>query len=109
MKRTILISVALGLALSASWSGARASAPADGRQLFAENCAQCHNATSADTKVGPGLKGLFKNKTLPASGRPATVANVTSQIKRGGNGMPGFAGQLDATQISALVAYLKTL
>jgi mono/diheme cytochrome c family protein len=84
--------------------------PADaGQTLFEQDCAQCHNATSTAAKVGPGLKGLFKNKTLPGTGKPTTEANVVSQIKKGGGGMPAFGDKYDAAQVGALVGYLKTL
>jgi mono/diheme cytochrome c family protein len=84
--------------------------PADaGQALFEQDCAQCHSATTNTAKVGPGLKGLFKNKTLPGTGRPVTEANVASQIKKGGGGMPAFGDKYDAAQVTALVGYLKTL
>lgn len=110
MKRLLIATTLLGLALSLPLSSRHtASAAETGQAVFDANCAQCHNATSADTKIGPGLKGLFKNPKLPSSGRPATVANVTAQIKNGGRGMPGFGGTLAAGDIAALVGYLKTL
>lgn len=116
MKRILLTGFSFVLAAGLSASGSSAGTPAagapvavdGGQSVFAANCAQCHSATSADTKVGPGLKGLFKKKTLPASGKPATVANVTAQIKNGGRGMPGFA-ELSAADVASLVDYLETL
>jgi mono/diheme cytochrome c family protein len=101
-----LVVVAITMIPSASAGAFTASS---GQQLFADNCAQCHSATSTETKVGPGLKGLFKNKTLPGTGKPTNVANVTAQIKNGGGGMPAFGDKLSAQDISALIAYLKTL
>ena len=111
MKRQLLFAVATGaLALgSLSTESASASAAADGRALFAQDCARCHSATSTQSEEGPGLKGLFKRKTLPGSGRPTTEANVRSQILNGGGGMPPFKGTLSTTQVSALIAYLRTL
>jgi mono/diheme cytochrome c family protein len=79
-----------------------------GKELFS-TCGQCHSATTKDAGVGPGLKGLFKGKKMPATNRPVSTAVVTSQIKKGGNGMPGFASKYSAQDISDLVAYLKTL
>jgi mono/diheme cytochrome c family protein len=98
------------LALAALPGVATSVTPAEtGQALFEQDCAQCHSATSTAAKVGPGLKGLFKNKTLPGTGKPTTVANVTAQIKNGGGGMPAYGDKFDAAQIAALVDYLKTL
>jgi mono/diheme cytochrome c family protein len=111
MTRTTLATLSLAaLALAALPINSRSATPAaDGAALFAESCAQCHNAASTAAKVGPGLKGLFKNKTLPGTGKPTTVANVVAQIKNGGGGMPAFGDKYDAAQVDAIVGYLKTL
>jgi mono/diheme cytochrome c family protein len=52
--------------------------PAKGKTVF-ENCAVCHNADSTETKMGPGLKGLFKRDKLK-SGKKVTEANVRARI-----------------------------
>ena len=36
---------------------------AKGKETF-DQCSVCHNADSEETKVGPGLKGLFKHAKL---------------------------------------------
>ncbi len=86
----------------------------EGQLVFQHNCAMCHNADKTTAKIGPGLQGLFKNKELPASHRPATEENVREQIEKGSPNakpmpMPAFAGKLDAKQMSSLIEYLKTL
>ena len=86
----------------------------EGESLFKKNCNMCHYPDKTDTKMGPGLKGLFKNKELPASHRPATEAAVREQIEKGSPNakpmpMPGFAGKLSAVDMANLIAYLKTL
>ena len=82
-----------------------------GKVLFQKNCVLCHNADSAVKKIGPGLKGVFKNKELPASHRPTTEANVREQIETGNpaKGMPAFGAKLSKAEIDSLIAYLKTL
>ena len=84
---------------------------AAGQALFQKNCALCHNANKAEKKIGPGLKALLQNKELPASHRPATEANVRSQIESGNvaKGMPAFGAKLSQAEIDSLMAYLKTL
>lgn len=93
--------------------GAEGSATA-GEKVYHSNCAMCHNADSTKDKLGPGLQGLFKNKELPRSHKPATEENVRAQIENGSPhakpmAMPGFKGKLTPTKIDDLIAYLKTL
>lgn len=104
-------------AMTISWAkGKTALSPAAkaGKKVFDQNCTLCHIANQTTTKIGPGLKGVLKNKELPYSHRPATVANVIKQIKNGNPQgkpmpMPPFANKLSKTQINDLIAYLKTL
>jgi cytochrome c2 len=80
-----------------------------GATLFDADCRHCHEVASKETAVGPGLKGLFKGKKMPATGRPLTTAVVRAQIRSGGNGMPGFGFKYKAADINDIVAYLRTL
>lgn len=94
--------------------GASGGNAAKGGAVFKANCNMCHNPDSTETKIGPGLKGLFKNKELPASHMPATVDAVRAQIEKGNPNakpmpMPAFADKLNKGDIENLLAYLKTL
>jgi mono/diheme cytochrome c family protein len=85
-----------------------------GKKLFDDNCSPCHFDDQTATKVGPGLKGLFKMKGLPFSHRPVTEANVRAQIENGNPTatpmpMPPFGSKLSKSDVDALIAYLKTL
>jgi mono/diheme cytochrome c family protein len=85
-----------------------------GEALFKKNCALCHHADSNEPKMGPGLKGLFKNKVLPSSHKLATESNVREQILEGNlkakpMPMPPFAGKLKPEEVDSLIKYLKTL
>jgi cytochrome c2 len=80
---------------------------AKGKDVF-DQCSVCHNADSTETKVGPGLKGLFKMDKL-VNGKPVTDANVREIINMGGNGMPAYADQLSDQDKNDIIAYLKTL
>jgi mono/diheme cytochrome c family protein len=90
-------------------ASAAATDAAAGKTVFNQNCTACHTASSTATNVGPGLKGLFKAKKMPASGKPVTEQNVRNQILNGGGGMPGFKDTLSTEQIDDLIAYLKTV
>ena len=74
-----------------------------GRQVFEQTCAVCHNLTT-ETKVGPGLAGLFDRDQLP-SGKPVNEENLKEWIVTGGGAMPGLP--LTEEQLAVLVAFLK--
>jgi cytochrome c len=102
--RTIAITAALAACPVMSFAAGDA---AKGKEVF-DQCSVCHNADSTDTKIGPGLKGLFKHDKL-ANGKAVNEANVRSQINDGGNGMPAYKDILSDKEKDDVIAYLKTL
>lgn len=109
--RRVVTTAALALAalaLPPATAGTGGDAAA-GMKTFKTMCHMCHSTTSTEREIGPGLKGLFKNKKMPASDRPVTEAAVREQIREGGGGMPPFKERLDETELADLIAYLKTL
>lgn len=90
--------------------GSAQDAAKAGAQVFeSQGCAGCHFTDSRETKIGPGLKGLFKSEKLPASGRPATEENVRAQLISPYKSMPSYKDRLTQQQTDELIAYLKTL
>ncbi len=85
-----------------------ARATESGKDLFNANCSGCHYTDRKDTKVGPGLQGLFNSPKLPASGRPTSEENVRATIVNGQGKMPPFK-HLEDSKIKALIDYLKSL
>jgi len=85
-----------------------AKAAGSGKDLFAANCSGCHFPDRKDTKVGPGLLGLFKNPKLPKSGRATSEKNVLETIANGREKMPPFK-HLKDQDIKAIIDYLKSL
>ena len=79
-----------------------------GAAIFAQNCSACHFTDSTDTKIGPGLQGIFQRETFPVSGLPASEESLRKQLTTPYSKMPSFA-QLPEEKIAALLAYLKTL
>ncbi len=79
-----------------------------GRKLFEAKCIICHDPNSTRTVVGPGLRGLIKQPTLPVSGRPTTPENIRNQLRRPMGRMPSFAN-LSNEEFEDLLAYLNTL
>ncbi len=118
LSKIVALAALFTLAVSAAARSKKAPAAEGsataGEKVFHSNCAMCHNADSTKDKLGPGLQGLFKNKELPRSHKPATEENVRAQIENGSPnakpmGMPAFKGKLTPSQIDDLIAYLKTL
>ena len=99
--------IAALLAACAAQAAAQSSAqaaqaqPADGKSLFAKNCAACHQAT------GKGIPGAFP--ALAGSGfvqgAPAEVATV---LLKGRGGMPDFSHSLDDGEIAQVLSYVRT-
>ena len=99
--------VAAVLAMSMAGPGS-ADAESRGAQVFSSTCTFCHFADTTDRKVGPGLMGLFRRARLPVSGDRVSDERVRKQIRQGSGAMPPH-GHLSATDVEALVEYLKTL
>ncbi len=74
-----------------------ATASADGKEVFAANCASCHTLADADANgsFGPNLDEVQPD-----------AATVEAKVKNGGGGMPAFDGQLDDAEIAAVAAYV---
>jgi len=79
-----------------------------GGNLFEQNCSFCHLTDSTDTRVGPGLKGLFKTEKMPVSGWPMSVEHLKRQLQTPYEQMPPFP-QLSSEEIESLTDYLKSL
>jgi cytochrome c2 len=85
------------------------SSEAKGELIFNENCSGCHHAHLTETKIGPGLKELFKQQTLPVSNRPVSENNIRLQLKDPYKNMPRMTDNLSEEQINDLIAFLKNL
>ena len=105
--RPLLFSLSLGLVASLGCAKDKPGDPPKGKVVF-EQCSACHNADSADKKMGPGLKGLFQKPKLQ-NGKKPTAQNVLARIESGGGGMPPFKEMLTDQEKNDLIAYLKTL
>jgi mono/diheme cytochrome c family protein len=85
------------------------SQQAEGRRLYDNYCARCHEPYSSRGKKGPSLKGVFKQPYLSLSGLPANDDRIIDIIKYGRAKMEGFNQVMTEQQIKDLVAYLHTL
>jgi cytochrome c len=98
---------ALAAASSLAMAADKKGDVAKGKEVF-QQCSVCHNADSAEKKMGPGLKGLFAKDKM-TNGKKPTEANVKAKIDEGGNGMPAYKEMLSDEEKNDLLAYLKTL
>jgi mono/diheme cytochrome c family protein len=83
----------------------QASAPqaaANGKHIFNQSCAACHDTVGTKTKSGPALKNYYRHQPRPAD------AIVRTIIQQGKGRMPAFT-TLNKLQVDDLIAYLKTL
>jgi ubiquinol-cytochrome c reductase cytochrome b subunit len=102
----------VNIAAQSSPSGSAAAAPA-GDQVFAQNCASCHQAK------GQGLPGAFP----PLAGNPFVTGDPHKVIKAVENGMsgaisvngasfngamPSWKDKLSPAEIAAVVTYIRT-
>jgi mono/diheme cytochrome c family protein len=78
------------------------NAVANGKRIFNQSCAACHDTLGATTKSGPGLKNYYRHEPRPAD------ATVRAIIQQGKGKMPAFS-TLDKSQTDDLVTYLKIL
>jgi len=79
-----------------------------GKDLFEKKCSFCHFTDSMDTKVGPGLKGLFNRNNMLVSGWAVTPKDVKRQLKTPFDQMPPF-DYLSDDEIKGLTEFLKSL
>ncbi len=77
-------------------------AVANGKRIFNQSCATCHDTLGNMTKSGPALKNYYRHQPRPAD------AIVRTIIQQGKGRMPAFT-TLNKAQVDDLVAYLKTL
>lgn len=79
----------------------------DAKPLFKKSCARCHGSDgSADTESGR----LYETPDISGGRlRSASTPKLIKIVTKGKESMPAFGKKLTAAQISALVAYMKTL
>jgi mono/diheme cytochrome c family protein len=97
-----ILSIALVIACSlADAAQAQTAAPADGKTLFAKNCAACHQAN------GRGIPGAFPALVAsPVATGP--VDGVADVLLKGRGGMPDFSASLNDTDIAAVLTYARS-
>ena len=103
--KLILRSVAI--CCLAAFIYAPAYAQSAGADTYKAKCAMCHGADGLGaTPAGKAMKAAsFKDPSLVK----APDAQLIAAVKSGKNKMPAYAGKLTDDQITAAVAYIRTL
>jgi cytochrome c2 len=104
----LIFSLLISLFAGHSSPGTTTGNSEKGEKLFVSKCSFCHYADSKDKKVGPGLKGIFKEKLLPISKKAVTGENIRNQIKNPVANMPAFP-DLSEQDIRDIIEYLRVL
>ena len=95
----------LSVILAVMFTSSGATFAADAGALWGQHCASCHGKDgSGNTAMGKKLG--VRNYTKEQAFSDAEAANV---IKNGKGKMKGYKGKLSDADISALVAYMRTL
>ena len=91
---------------------------AHGKQLFVRNqCSTCHSVDGT-SRSGPSLKGVYNSRVELTSGSVIADENYLLEsiekpqakiVKGYGAGMPPYQGVLSETDLSDVIAYIKTL
>jgi mono/diheme cytochrome c family protein len=99
MNKMLRAASALGLGLAAL-AGASAASAAPGAQVYAENCAACHQP------AGQGVKGAF-----PALAKSKFVTGdqtaLVSTVLNGRGGMPAFNTDLTPEDLASVLTYIR--
>jgi cytochrome c len=80
-----------------------------GKAIFQEKCALCHNAETAERKIGPGLKGFNQRGTFTSDDSKVTDESLKKFIEAGKGMMPAFKDTLEPAKLQDVIAYVKTL
>ena len=96
----IILSAAV-FALVGAVSSVQAADAKAGEKVFESNCTACHANGGNVMKPEKSLKKEALDKS-----KMNTAAAIATQVTKGGNGMPGFEGQLNAKDIENVSAYV---
>jgi mono/diheme cytochrome c family protein len=114
MRRNLLVLTGLSLVIVSGGIASTQSPPpandavAHGKEIFTQKCSLCHQTTTTDKTIGPGLKGISK-RNFAGTSVPVSDEELRKLILKGKGMMPAFEKQLDEKQVNNVVAYLNTL
>ena len=82
-------------------------AQSSGADIYKSKCAMCHSADgSASSGAG---KAMHVPSLLTPEAKKATTASYVAIVKDGKGKMPAYGAKLSGPEITAVVAYIRTL
>jgi mono/diheme cytochrome c family protein len=99
----VVLTVADKVSAMAASTGNVSHSTANGKRIFAQFCASCHDAHSTTSRVGIGLQDYYRQHQPHP-----TDSSVRTIILKGKGAMPGFS-ILSGSQANDLIEYLRTL
>jgi mono/diheme cytochrome c family protein len=123
------ISIVVGTAMTMAWIlffaivvwmllmvGANPASAADGKDIYAKSCANCHGKTGkGDGVAAAALKPKPTDLTNKAAMSKLKDDDLFNVISKGGAAvgksplMPGFKGQLKDADIKNVISYIRSL
>lgn len=104
IRRGLWASMGAALLIPSSTAAQEPGDPQQGRQLFEQNCAMCHDSDASGMMgMHPSLRGA--SERLSREGVEVTIRNGRDVMPP----MPAFEGRLSDEEISDVIAYLDTL
>ena len=101
-------SFAAVVAASGEPESKKSKRPADGRTVYANNCARCHGGDgTGQTTMGQMTEA--PNLTDSAWQRGKSTSRMVASVVNGRGQMPAFKKKLSRQEIAAAVAYIRTL
>jgi cbb3-type cytochrome c oxidase subunit III len=112
IKALLLCATVLSLTSLAAATGEpeskKSRTPADGRTVYANNCARCHGGDGAgQTTMGQMTEA--PNLTDAGWQRGKSSSRMAASVTNGRGQMPAFKKKLSRQEIAAAVAYIRTL
>ncbi|NJR64946.1 MAG: c-type cytochrome [Leptolyngbyaceae cyanobacterium CRU_2_3] len=101
MKRLLSIALAAIALLTFFTPPALAADVANGAKVFATNCAACHMGGKNVVNAAKTLQ-----KAALEQYEMASIDAIKTQVTKGKNAMPAFAGRLSSEQIEDVSAYV---
>ena len=98
----VFLMLAIAIPSAVTPQGSASQAAAQGKHVFVQYCAACHDTLGTAAKPGTELKNYYRRQPYP------TDTTVRTIIRQGRGKMPAFS-TLNKSQVDELVAYLKTL
>ena len=125
MKVNSLLALAITVVVTLPQPSMAAGDPKKGKDVFAEECGDCHSATPGRNKKGPGLSGVMGrqagsvtdfsgySEAMKQSGITWSAEKVDAYIAQPRKIVPGgkmkYDGLDDAMARADVIAYLSTL